>query len=847
MPAISGVSGTWGLGNTLTVACAGEGSKARSKLMVWADAQEGAVAPHSTLSYLTAFSDTGGTTKIEDTGQRWGAHVFGDTFTAATINWSFTQIIHVTPTPTYGQKFYSSHWVKFTGTAAGRNVKPWRAYSQGTISARPNFYVCASPNWPSAQLGYVEDLNAITGITRLNCGSVDILDGQWHQLELELQFNATLGSTDGVARVWIDNVQKAASTTFQFNSSARPDFLDLFIWQTTLTASTNPNGRFYHQDLVLEDSWNRVVIGNASTYAACTEKNVQPYTSWGGAGSISVSCHPGNINQASAYMYLIGTDGIVSAGFALSGLTGTAAPTISTVTPASGPTAGSTALTINGTNFVTGETVRVKGALASSVVHIGSTQITANTPAGAAGYGDVQVTNPDSQSATKINAFQYIAPPSILNVTPSTSSTPGGGTLTIVGNDFQPGATVNVGTQVCDSVNVVDSSTITATIPSASAGTVNVQVINPDGQSVTATNALTYTDPIIFTIDVVSPASGSTSGGAAVGLTGKGFQPGSAVTFGGLPASGILVLSDSFITCVAPAHSAGVVSVTVTRPTGEVATKTNAFSYATQSVIGSTAITSAEPKIYTPNAINSETAFSISTAPTSVGAMFDGDRGRQWESAGVNSDVLPVTIEVSFRKNGSDVYATLDSVILLNHNLKAFQAEYWDDTAWQIFASGNNLSAADFVQTVARVVTKKVRITSFTTQIPNQEKSIGELILCALTLDIGANPMNYEVQGREKVATLQLGDGSIHEVRTKISATRTQKYQCRVKFQHVPLATLNALIVLKESGEKFLWQPESSSRPDQVFLVNWSGPLSYRYATNYKGAGYEVDMSLREL
>jgi len=77
------------------------------------------------------------------------------------------------------------------------------------------------------------------------------------------------------------------------------------------------------------------------------------------------------------------------------------------ITPMSGPTTGGTAVTIHGSNFVSGATVTFDGIDATSVVVVNSSTITAVTPANAVGPADVKVTNPDTQNDTAIGAFTY--------------------------------------------------------------------------------------------------------------------------------------------------------------------------------------------------------------------------------------------------------------------------------------------------------------------------------------------------------------------------------------------------------------------------------------------------------
>jgi len=64
-------------------------------------------------------------------------------------------------------------------------------------------------------------------------------------------------------------------------------------------------------------------------------------------------------------------------------------------------------VTITGTNFATGATVTLGGAGATNVVVVSATQITATTPAHAAGAVNVVVTNPDTQTGTLANGYAY--------------------------------------------------------------------------------------------------------------------------------------------------------------------------------------------------------------------------------------------------------------------------------------------------------------------------------------------------------------------------------------------------------------------------------------------------------
>jgi hypothetical protein len=82
------------------------------------------------------------------------------------------------------------------------------------------------------------------------------------------------------------------------------------------------------------------------------------------------------------------------------------------------------------------------------------------------------------------------------------------------------------------------------------------------------------------TITKLAPSSGSTAGGTAVTISGSGFASSASVSFGGTPATGVVVNSSSSLTAIAPAHAAGTAEVTVTTSSGTSApTKKDRFKY----------------------------------------------------------------------------------------------------------------------------------------------------------------------------------------------------------------------------------------------------------------------------
>lgn len=87
------------------------------------------------------------------------------------------------------------------------------------------------------------------------------------------------------------------------------------------------------------------------------------------------------------------------------------APTMDSLTPASGPVNGGTAVTITGTNLATTTNVTVGGVSAAFGV-INSTTLSIITPTNTAGAVDVVVTT-TAGSATAVGSFTYVSGPGI--------------------------------------------------------------------------------------------------------------------------------------------------------------------------------------------------------------------------------------------------------------------------------------------------------------------------------------------------------------------------------------------------------------------------------------------------
>ena len=154
----------------------------------------------------------------------------------------------------------------------------------------------------------------------------------------------------------------------------------------------------------------------------------------GGRQSVQVTNSNGQSATAAGQLHLHGAGG---------------RPTLTSVTPSSGPTAGGTTITLTGTGFVIG---RDGAGRRRARRRRGLRQLDAASRRDAGGHGGraaVRSRNPNGASRRRSHGgFTYTAPvttPTLTSVSPTSGPTTGGTMITLTGTNFVSGATVRVG------------------------------------------------------------------------------------------------------------------------------------------------------------------------------------------------------------------------------------------------------------------------------------------------------------------------------------------------------------------------------------------------------------------
>ena len=249
--------------------------------------------------------------------------------------------------------------------------------------------------------------------------------------------------------------------------------------------------------------------------------------------------------------------------------TSAAPPAVSSISPSTGPIAGGTSVTITGSAF-TGATAVTFGGTSAAFTVNSATQITATTPAHAAGGVTIAVTTPNGTSSSG-PTYTYVAAPTVTSLSPTSGPAAGGTSVTITGTGLAGATAVHFGAANATSFTVNSSTQITATAPAGASGTVDLTVTTVGGTSTTSA-ADQYTYVAAPTVTSVNPAGGPLAGGTSVVITGTGFTGATAVHFGAANATSFTVNSSTQITAVAPTGTSGLVDVTVTTIGGTSAT-----------------------------------------------------------------------------------------------------------------------------------------------------------------------------------------------------------------------------------------------------------------------------------
>jgi len=265
-------------------------------------------------------------------------------------------------------------------------------------------------------------------------------------------------------------------------------------------------------------------------------------------------------------------------------------PSLILIQPSAGDSDGGLGLTILGQEFhsglrvVIGDRIYKDGSPGGCTV-VDSGTITLTLKNTIPGLHDVVVIDSTGVEGRREDGFLAQAIPEIQSIFPPAGSANGGTRVTLMGDDFVPGAVVTINGAPQPQCTVDNFSKVSLVSEmGVSGGPYAVVLQNASGDRSTA--SFTYVDQPDPFISTVTPASGSKLGGQEVTITGGNFTAQSRVVFGasattgagGTAAASVEFVNSGTLLVVTPNRSGGSASVMVQQQdTGQAQVKQGAY------------------------------------------------------------------------------------------------------------------------------------------------------------------------------------------------------------------------------------------------------------------------------
>jgi hypothetical protein len=316
-PAISGVTGTVGHGQSITITGTALGTHgnygdgqtwhgARFLNFRFTDFEDGQIGAHG------FFEQSGGQTWVfapQELGIATDAPPPHSTRYLRRA-WKTTRLGGISATISGGgQQFYNTF--KFKADANVQAGKFWRLYGGASQNSVFLSAGCPTVSNPTIRGGTECTSGSCAGAQTAWGTGPAVVDGKWHRVEVwvDAASNTFSVSVDGQA-AW--SQPNWLSSNFAMNGHT-VDYPNLIDDPSSTDATCPATGTFNYDDIFIDFTRARVELGDASTWTAVRRKEVQLPTSWS-ASAVTVRVNAGTFPVgASAYLYVIDGNGAVNA------------------------------------------------------------------------------------------------------------------------------------------------------------------------------------------------------------------------------------------------------------------------------------------------------------------------------------------------------------------------------------------------------------------------------------------------------------------------------------------------------------------------------------------------------
>jgi hypothetical protein len=304
-PSVSGVSGTVATGQTIRVNGSGFGSKVPAAPHVWADFENGMTPTN--LGRQTSWNGVAALSWTTTEGYKGTKGL-----KATDGNGVWTVRTDYTNWTRESQKSYIFRRQKmnFLITDPTQNWKVWRIWPASANGNYPNIYAGANNG-----LCNVEMAGNQSGFW----GNFNHKSTDWVAEEFLFQASSAIDTKDGLVVYRANGVEKTRGAVRTRTSSSPAYMVANYVVhavlanKSTWTPAWNSNNRVWVDDVYVDTTWSRVMIGNAATYSSCTNFEVQIPSAWAD-GSVTVTAITRSFASGTrAYVYVFDSNNSVNA------------------------------------------------------------------------------------------------------------------------------------------------------------------------------------------------------------------------------------------------------------------------------------------------------------------------------------------------------------------------------------------------------------------------------------------------------------------------------------------------------------------------------------------------------
>lgn len=316
-PAITSISGTPTHGQAVTITGTGFGTKSPAKPIIWADFEGGTITSDPNLSTGTLQSKWVDITTDNDSSLH-STYAVG-LAPNSTVNGYRTGRLFVdageqsTPYWYVKRNYDHANWWSYDHDSDGFPTagKYSRQYLSCTTGLPQATFIVDNTAYPSQGLRMLFQPQTTGAVSYFTPGPPPTSQ-QWHIEEYALTAG-TVDVVDAIARHWIDGVV-IHDRLFKARDTANPGIWKCFDIENYLSGALPPPDAFVYMDNYYVDrTWARAMLGNASTWTASTQREIQIPTAWSDT-SVEVSFNQGTFaNGTTAYLYVVDSTGAVNA------------------------------------------------------------------------------------------------------------------------------------------------------------------------------------------------------------------------------------------------------------------------------------------------------------------------------------------------------------------------------------------------------------------------------------------------------------------------------------------------------------------------------------------------------